>query len=628
MTPEEFEKFLATNPSDAELDAVIASGRLPSTPEQKKTAKQNAARVVLATDPYKQAAAEMSPTERALAGVGAELSSILSGAADKARLAFLPKGKAGEDRLKAINARRAEEALGREVLYEHPEAIAGRFGAQMLPALFAPARLGAQAALSGGTEFLRGPGGPLSGLGSALAGSALDAGLSAGTTAVFGVPMFMAGKTAGAATGQRTAAGAKAMDLNRKAKDIGIDLRIADLDPTSAFGMMEARLPGAGRAVQKQAAQLAAATSASRNIPSKTGRSFETRTVGGDKLRSAVVDAADDLMKAGSARWTALDDYVVANKLRPVVPDQTFRKLEQVAQDLTPRTAKGVWQPNKNPVFQRIADENAEAAQWVKQIAGSSYQDVAKGVPFSSLNDIRVAIGKAYGKAQRDYARSSDKPVDLRAVRDELAELYGKLNDDVASWGTINAKHAEGKALFDDAVGFWRDRIVPDVINNPLVGKSKKGFAGRDPRGFQTPEEIYRTFGNNQALIERLRDGMTPENAAMLDVFAAAEDARRALATGALPQSGWSSVAGLLPVATGHPLAALGTMATHLPGSADLASRPMVKSLHFARDLTRGAPPSALPSLDLVPRAAWGAAQYPTTQAEDWERELLAMPPR
>ena len=615
--------------TDEELDAIIQGKGSEDAPIKKRASvERNARRVPLSTDAARMALQGMSGPKLFLTGMGGDVASMLQGISDKARIAFRPVGEAGEEALRELNRERENRRTSNAVLYDNPEALGGRFASQFLQSVAAPARLGAQTALAAGQEFTRAPIGPTSGLASELINSGVNAAEAGGLTALMSAPLSLLGKGAGAATGRFTPEGSSAMALNDAARGHGVKMRIADLDPWSSFGQIERRLPGQTRAVAKQATQLKDAVSAVRDIPSKTGRSTEARLMEGEKLRTALTDASDDLMQAGAKRWDALDDFVTANKLRPVVPDDLFRKLEDVAQTYTPKNAKGAWEPAKNPIFQRVDDIDPKVGSLLRQVAGSTYQDVAKGVPFSSLNEMRVAIGKAYGKARRDFARAAEPSADLRAARDELGSLYGKLNNDIERWGTINAKHAEGKALFNDAVGFWRDRIVPDVINNPLAGKASKGWIGRDPRGFTEPRQLYTALESHPDQINRLRDGMTPEGRSLIDTFLAAEDARRAMATGKLPAAGWSEAAGLLPLALGHPLSALGAITSHLPGTTGLATSRPVKTLHFARDLTRGVPPSALPSLDLIPRAAWGAAQYPIQELEDYERGLTNRPQR
>lgn len=560
----------------------------------------------------------------ALAGAGADIDSLLKGAKQKFQLAFAPPGEAGNKLRAGISADRANDAAVRERLFNNPAAQFGGFVGNAAEFAAAPARIPAQMAVSGALGLLAEPTTPATGIGSDMAGSALTGAEGAGAAYGVGKLGSVIGKGLGAMSGRFD--NPDAIRLNDSAKDLGVDLRISDLDPGSTFGRIERNFPGAGGFVDKQAGQLRNALDTTKDVPSLSGNSTEERVLPGENLRQGYQDASDQLYNANKARWGSLDQYVVDNNLRPVLPQSTFQTFESVGKEMTPVKTDTTGQPVldsngdpqylplKNPVFSRIDRYDPQAAEWARAIAGSKPQWVSKGIPFSSLNDLRIAVGKAIGRAQVDASVPNAPDEAVQSLK-ALNGMYKGINQDLESWGTNNAGNAQAKQMFDDAVGFYRDRIVPDVINNPLVAKATRGPIGMNRRGFTTADDMFGAILNKPELTDRVKPYMLPAQQDLVDTFRTAADARNKMMGVRPPPDDTPGIMGLLKTAVGHPIDSIMSMMANLPGLHDVSASGPAKAYHFGTDVTQGQ--------GALPRLMQAGSAYPRREAAGYEDSML-----
>lgn len=534
--------------------------------------------------------------ERARMGAGKQFADIGAGVSDLAQLTFAPRGKPGDEVRSRIMADRQERELRDRALSQDPAAIGGGMAAQLATAVSAPARLPAQVALEAGIAGLQQPKHATSGIGSELFARGLQAGEVGGLTFGVGKGVQALGKIGGAATGQYTDAGAEAMALRDAAqKDLGVHLRVADLDPNSAMGVMERGLPGRGADIRSQAAALRPHVDATVEVPSLSGRSYTTRNAPGEGLRLGVVEAADNLRHIATGKWTTLDDYVTTNGLTPIALGKTSLASRNVSDN----------------ALDLVGDYNPQVASWLGGLRGMPAQQIGH-IPFAPMNEMRMAIGKAVGKVSRDFEKlpaTSPERAAARTVREELNNLYRLINTDLEAWGTKNVKNTEAFSLFKNANDFYRDRIVPDIINNPVVSKAAKGVvAGGNPKGFKDSADIINSVVRHPEVVDRLRDSMSPKTSTLVDTLRSAEDARSFMSTGNLPSSDLKVLGSLAGTMLGHPVTAIGELASRIPGLKALSQSRPVAGLHFAKDLTEGSP---------LGRAAYGLAQYPREQLQD-----------
>lgn len=598
--------------SDAELEAMLTNGGV--LPGENALRQPKNPDLLLQPKSFPEKGQDLSLGEPgwklALAGAGADLDSLYEGAKDKFKIAFRPPGKAGEESLAKVMADRAEKKRIDDMLFSNPEAQFGRVAGAGLGFAAAPARLPAQVALSGALGALTQPRGPSSGLPSELASSALTGGEDALAAGVVGKGLQLAGKTAGASTNRFS--DPAAMALNDNAKRLGVDLRIADLDPGSSFGKVERSFPGAEGKVRTQASQLENALNSKKDVPSSTGRSTEERVLPGENLRQGFKDASDQLYKANQEKWNDLDKYVVTNKLRPVVPTDTHASLQSIGNDMTQTTSKGAYK--SNPIFDLIEDKDPEAAKWIKAIAVNPRQNTWKGIPFGSLSQMRIAINKAYGAADRALA-SNPTDAEKREIKKGLNSLRNSIDSDMDNWSQANGKNKEAMGLWKDANDFYRERIVPDVINNRIVNKASKAPIGMNQRGYGEAQQMYRDVIAHPELIDRIRPEMLPGQRDLLDTFRTAEDARNMLTTGKAPEQSKFNIATLLRAIAGHPIDSAASVLGNMPGVRELATSRAMKKLHFGKNLSEGESPLA--------RMIQGASAYPRNEVEQTEESLL-----
>jgi hypothetical protein len=416
------------------------------------------------------------------------------------------------------------------------------------------------------------------------------------------------------------------MAADAAAQRSGVRLGIADLDANSPFGQLEASLPGRGRFVQKQADDLTSALNATKDVPSKSGLSTESRVLPGENLRQGYDDAAQETYDAARNKFQAVDDYASANKLRPPIPQQTYQALKSAA-NLTDDRGNQL-------VFDLIKDYKPQEAGWMQAIAGSPQQWVLKGAPITTMSDMRVAVNMALRKLDPAMSRDPTQ-ANIRFLREKLLDIKSAIDGDLENWGTINSKNQPAVDLLNNANQFYRDVVVPDVINNKVVRKATKGPIGSNPRGYQTANQFYSDVVNNPELTDRIAPSMGSQQQDLLSTLRTANDARKTMLTGEVPaQSGMNRMVGALGTALGHPMTAVEVALSHIPGLGDAASTQLAKRLYFSRNVLGGPDVRGglgtfqdLSQAPLAGRAAWGAGQYPRTELDDWANGKIGQRP-
>ena len=512
------------------------------------------------------------------------------------------------EQMKEYNRQKAERQEMERAVGETTAGKMGYFTGKAGMSMALPVRLGSQivgAALGG---FMSPTQKPISGAGSELATRAMQAAEAGGTTAIVGLPMSAIGRALGASTGRFTPEGAKAMELDEAAKRIGVKRDIASLDPSGTLAGFERSLPGYPRTVERQIQEFTEAAKKDVAIPSKSGRSTETRTLEGEKIREAIEEAGKNLQQVGSSMWNDLDAYIVQNNLPGVKTGLATARVQDIASKYTPRV-RGQADLNRNPIFQRVEEYDPDAASLLKQFL----QDPKKPqvIPFSDLHKVQTAVGKAMSRAERDAGAPGASMAD-RQARTELKNLYGSLMNDVDAWGT---KNPQAQEMFDSARGFWRDVVVPGVITSKPYGKASKGTYGRNPRGYSEPSQLYRDVLSNPRAIQDLYPYMSQTGKDLVDTLRSMEDVGRALA-GRVEHphaSGMGSQTVAAGTLIGSPLQMSKALVSHFPGVHQTLNSPMGKRAYFARNVLRDTP---------LGRVSWGMLQEPQGRAEDYMEDL------
>lgn len=512
------------------------------------------------------------------------------------------------EQMEQYNREKAQrQALERAV----QETTAGKLGyftgkAGMSMAL--PARLWAQIAGATAGGFLSPTQKPVEGAGSELMTRAAQAAEAGGTTAAIGVPMSGIGRALGASTGRYTPKGAKAMELDEAAKRIGVKRDIASLDPSGPLAGFERSLPGYPRTVERQIQEFTEAAKKEVAIPSKSGRSTETRTLEGEKIREAIEEAGKNLQAVGSSMWNDLDAYIVQNNLPGVKTSLATARVHDIASKYTP-TVRGQARLDRNPIFQRVEEYDPDASALLKQFL----QDPKKPpvIPFSDLHKVQTAVGKAMARAERDAGAPGASMADRKA-RTELRDLYGSLMNDVDAWGT---KNPQAQEMFDAARGFWRDVVVPGVITNKPYGKASKGTYGRNPRGYSEPSQLYRDVISNPRAMQDLYPYMSQTGKDLVDTLSSMDDVARALVgrTEHPQASGMGSQTVAAGALIGSPLQMSKALISHFPGVHQAMNSPAGKRTYFARNVLRDTP---------LGRVSWGMLQEPQGRMEDYMEDL------
>lgn len=543
----------------------------------------------------------MSGTELALAGAGQRAMRIPRGVREIAIGAF---GSPGE--IEAYNKEKAETSKIDEQLMKNWQAKAGSMGVDVATAAFLPARMGAQVTAAGVGAAASPTRGDISGM--EIPTRMVQGAEAAGTTAAIGYPLSMVGKAAGAATRRYTPEGQEALRLNDAANRLGVRRNVGSLDPSSSMNALETNLPGYARTVENQVKALSDSARVVKDIPSKTGRSFESRTLEGEKLREAIEEGGKNLQGIGNSLWNDLDSFIVQNNIAPVAARNSQIKIGDIVQKYTPITRKGM-QLDKNPVIQRIGEYDPDSAQLVTQFLANPR--TPPQVPFSDLHKLSAAVGKAMRRAEKD-ASAPGASLQDRQVRTELKNLYGSLMTDVDSWGTNNPK---AKELFDEARTFWRDAVVPGVQTNKVVGKASKGVYGMNPRGYAEPKQLYSDVVGNPRAMQDIYPYMPQTGRDLYDTLSTMPDVSRALITNTPhpPAPGMGTLTTAAGMLVGSPLQLVKGAISHMPGVEKAATSDAAKRMYFARDVTRDTP---------LGQAAWALSQKPQQDLESGVRRI------
>ena len=562
----------------------------------------------------------MGAGELALAGMGGELNDLGQGLKEKAQLAFRPKGPEGDKMLADINTARSEREQINQQLYRNPSANVGRFAAQAIPAIAAPSRLGAQVALQAALDFAKPGGDNVTGFGS----EAISSGINAlrGGTSMYGVGkgMQVLGKLAGAATGSMTPAGEAALRTDEAARNLGLPpLSVGQLAPDSAFGKIDAALPGSGQRVIDQAAALDQATGKPLSLPEgdvwRKGAAYQ------DELKQAVQNRLD----LGTQKYRDVDSYVAANGLQGIKPTYT-------ANVLTSKNNKG---------YQSALDDlEYYGFDGARNVPGMNAAQIkSQPMTFEEYHNLRVATNKSLNTAQRaiDTSRRIGTSLDPELIqkRAYLSDLKTALDSDAERWASLNQGNGDALGLYKDATNYYRDVVAPTVLDNPIAGKL---LSRRN--GFKDGEEATRASLSNSGMpkVDLLQPTMTDRGADMTQVLRNLPDVRERLLFGKSPdQSSVGPVLRAALTAAGHPISAVEAISSHLPGIDRLMESGLMKRLFFAQNPLEGASPALqgglsavrsrfAPSQGLVPRAAYGAAQYPQDSVDDYLRGVSASP--
>lgn len=589
-----------TNLSDAELDAIIASGEAPKPAGTMTEAQFNTAPKHQYNGPaeyggtgekklpkVEDTSLGMSGLDLALAGAGKQFSDVGTGLKEKFMLLGKPKGKAGDDLIAKLQADRAEKAKIDEMLMSNPSAVLGGLGANVATAAALPSRLpvqiGAEMLMSGAK-----PGGDnVSGFGSEMAGSSLNAAISGGAMYGTGKALQGLGKLGGAARGDLTETGAEAMKTDAAARRLGLPTpSIGQLAPASGLGQVERNTPGYGQTVLEQGRALAKQTGAEK-VPGV----FDKGASYADELKAAIQNRRD----LGTQKYAAVDDFVNANNLTGYQPKYT-------ANMITNTGAKG---------YERGA-ELLEKYGWdIAPAAGlkaSQFGDVT--VPLTTYHQMRVATNQALNKVNRMLDGPMPTAED-RLAKKYLSDLKSALDNDAERWAKMNSGNEEAMGLYKSATQYYRDVVAPTILENPLAAK----LSSRS-RGFPTGEEAMRASLSSAGIprTDLLRPTMSHRGEDITQVMRNLPEVAEAAMTGKAPTGRPWSPLQLAGAAAGHPVAAAETVLSHLPGLSEVSKSQLAKRLYFAKNALEGTGAG---------RAAYGAAQYPQQAAEDTLRRLI-----
>lgn len=513
--------------------------------------------------------------------------------------------------LKAFNAEKAQRQEAESRLMSNWEAQAGNAAGKIAASLVAPARMASQVGLMAADSALSPTAGPVKSTTRLLGNRALQGAEGAASGVVPGMAMKGTGRLAGAATNRLTPEGQEAMRLDAAAKRLGMDRNLGSLDPSSGLNAFESTLPGYARTVEDQVKAFSKAADESHTLTSKSGRSTEDRVLGGEKLRRALVEAGENLQQEGRALWNDLDSYVVSQGLQPVKTQNSSALAETMVRRHTPIDKKGVQRLDKNPLLQRVSEYDEDAAKLLAQLGlqgGKSPQQLS----FSDMHKLQAAVGKALGRAEKD-AGAPGAPIKDRQARTELKNLYGSLMSDVDKWGT---KNPQAMDMYRNAKDFWRERVVPGVMNNPVYSKASKGVYGSNPRGYSEPAQLYSDVSGRPRAVGELTPWMSPEGRDLVDTLTTMPDLARALSTNTphpVP-SGMGTLTTMAGLAVGSPLQLGKAMISHMPGFRGVMSSGPAKKLYFSRDVTHDTP---------LGKVGWALAQPQAQTTEDIIREAV-----
>lgn len=608
-----------SNLSDDELKALIEGKDVTAAPPGKGAqvaAERRAGYEELmrrTTPDYSQG---MGGGELVLAGMGMIPARLGRGVAELAQMATLsddPKTRAQQ--LQQYATAREEANRIDEELLKNPSAMAGRLVGEGIVAAGAPARLAAQVGTQGAMGFLEPPARGTKGFGSELTNRGVTGAERGIVTGAIGYPMQFLGKSIGAARGQYSPEGQRAMGLNAAAQRIGVNPTLRDLNPSSEMAGFEGQLFGRAKEVEKQLEGFNRAAREVKAIPSASGASTTDRVLEGEKLRGAVVDATQNLRTTGQKMWADLDDYIAQNKIQPVIPQQSFQKAEDILTTYTPKHPKKGYQFDANPIFSRVAYYDEEAAKNLIAMARAPKQAVQFGAPFQDLHKLQSAVGKAYARAQRDAGVPGSGEEAKQALK-ELKALYASMSQDVDSWmSTVATKtgNDELTKLATSARDFWRDAVIPGTSGR-LPSKASKGTWRQNIRGYAEPRDFYSDLAKAQTQLDELLPYMSQEQQDLIRTFSGMPDLQKVLVSGQAhpPATGGAMLTNVGGMMLGSPLQLMKGALGHTPVVRDLAGSNVGKRMYFAENALQNSP---------LGHAANALAQKPRWDLQNWIQE-------
>lgn len=609
MTPAEYEA-MRSEFSDEDLERIAAGTYTSPGLEPGQVAagsKAASVREEMRRPTVKPDASQgMSGLELALAGAGGELQDIGSGLKEKLQLAFRPEGDAGREIVKEIAKNRAERAAINKQLYSNPEAVAGKFGANAVIGAATPARIGAQMATQGMLEAAKpGTEAPQS-VWPELVNSALHGGVSAGATGVVGKGLGALGRTIGAARGNLTEEGASALATKKAASDLGLSpTGVEQLYPNSTYGRIMRTLPGYEDRVINQARELAKRLDEPMHTPEGDVPDVGRKFVG------ELANAAENRLRLGADKYKAVDEFIEANGLGNFKPMYTARAVTNT----------------NNPGYEVASDLLTRYGFDAKAVAGQNASELGKAdLSFANFHTMRTAANKALSSLDRGIATAERMgtpiPAENRAARKFLSDFKTALDSDAERWAAKHKSNEDALDLYRDATKYYREVVAPTVLDNPVA---RKAMSRRSP--YRTGHEglAATTSEAGSKFVDRLIPTMGEEGLAMNTVLRGLPDVRKQVLSPDPTSS--SGLVGLYQLSKGvlaPPLKAVQTALSPLSES-EVAAR-----LMGAKNELRGSAPSGggilralqqgnlrqrvLPEQGVLPRAAWGMAQYPSDE--------------
>lgn len=422
----------------------------------------------------------MSGPELALAGAGRELMQVPRGLYELGVGAF---GSPSD--IEKYNKEKSEQRKIDDMLMSNWQAKAGAFGSQAAIAAAAPARLGAQAGLSAILGALSPTKGDISGM--ELPSRAVQGGEAGLATTVVGAPLGVIGKKIGALTGKYTPENQAMVEAGRAARRLGIIPTTGAMMPGGGARGIEAGSSWYPEHVAEQGRVFASQAGKDVPVASATLGKTTTRNIPGEALRESITSAGEKMSQQGSKMWNSLDDYVRTNNLPAVIAKDTQDTVRDIATKYSPRNVQGNVSLRNNEVFSYI-----ERADKAGDVVADRFKNMLSGKKvatpsFSELHEMQTVVGRALSRARYD-AGARNAPRSADDAVNELGRLYKSISDDVDRWTTTNP--TAGK-MFQQAKSYWRDTVVPNVINNDLYQKASKGSLGTSNRGYDEPRQFF-----------------------------------------------------------------------------------------------------------------------------------------
>jgi len=480
-------------------------------------------------------------------------------------------------------------------------------------------------ALEGAINFARPGGEKPTGIGGELINSLLQGGIGAVTTGAVGKGVQTLGKIGGAVSSKYTPEGEVALRTKEAAQRLGLPpTSLGQLYPTSPMASVEKALPGYGERVVDQAKSLRNVLDRPIQLPEG-----EVPDVGRAYVDELAAAAADRVAK-GSEKYKAVDEYVAANNLGGFKPMYTARAITNT----------------NNPGYEVASELLGRYGFDAAATKGAKASDLAKAdLSFDNFHTMRTAANKALNTLNRgiDTAErmGTSIPAENRAARKYLQDFKTSLDSDAEAWAAKHKGNEEALGLYQDATKYYRDVVAPTVLENPIARKSMS-----QARGYKSGQEglSAATSSVGIPMVDRLYPTMTRRGQDMTDVLRNLPDVRAtALSRDMQVPETRGGLMQVLRAATGHPLTAAETVASRIPGIRNLSESNTAARLVGAQDVLAGQAPTSVPPLlalqqqgipglrnrvlptqGVLPRAAYGAAQYPQGALNERSRRLLS----